>query len=139
MPNINQFLGILKDEYGDHIYRKIDVWRDKNGKKQTRSAHSQWTREQIADNVGVGNTYDIYIKHCKNEAGQLVCFDLIIWILMIIHSMICSTRNEQLKLTLKRGATYMRPYRHYQNFLMKLISRNSIRDVLELKSNLLQT
>ena len=75
MPNINQFLGILKDEYGDHIYRKIDVWRDKNGKKQTRSAHSQWTREQIADNVGVGNTYDIYIKHCKNEAGQLVCFD----------------------------------------------------------------
>ena len=75
MPNINQFLGILIDNYGENIYRKIDVWRDSNGKKQPKGSYSNWTREQIADNSGSGNAYDIYIKHCVNEHGRLVCFD----------------------------------------------------------------
>ena len=34
--SVEKFIGIFTEKYGDNIYRKIDVFRDKNGKKQTK-------------------------------------------------------------------------------------------------------
>ena len=73
MSNINQFIGILTDTYGDNVWRKIEVWRNDKGKKTTACAHSNWSKEQIADDKGRGNCYDIYVKHCSNDDGKLVC------------------------------------------------------------------
>lgn len=73
--SVEKFIGIFTEKYGDNIYRKIDVFRDKNGKKQTKCAHSQWTCEQISENQGTGNTFDLYLKHMNDVDGQLTCVD----------------------------------------------------------------
>ena len=72
---MDAFIGILEQTYGPNVWRKINVFRNSKGKKTTKNARSNWTPEQISDNRGHGNCYDLYIKHCRNDEGKLVCFD----------------------------------------------------------------
>ena len=75
-----EFLNVLTTEFGEDIYRNIEIYRNKNGKKVPGpgGAHSNWTQEQIREKKSsspIHNCFDIYLKHCKNENGHLVCVD----------------------------------------------------------------
>lgn len=72
---MEDLIDVLCDEFGDNIYRKINVFRDKNGKKQPRDEHNDWSQEQIAENRGKGNAFSIYPRHCVNDNGRLVVVD----------------------------------------------------------------
>ena len=79
-----ELINLLTTEYGPHIYRRLEVTRDKNGKKIPVKRTGNFTknnmsREEIRRNSGLNdkgiNCFDIYLKHCENEKGHLICVD----------------------------------------------------------------
>ena len=79
---MGKFMDVIIAEYGKDIYRTISITRNEKGKKIIDKAvggnftKNNMSQEEIKSNRGrSGNCIDLYVKHCKNDRGQLICVD----------------------------------------------------------------